>query len=391
MTTSNCGCGCGSTPEPCAHGTQERPRYFPRQLITPVELTLEQQYFRDKLRRHNRLMHGWGVACGAQVCQVTDPTTGTLQPWMVTVQPGYVLGPYGDEILIGQPQAIDLRTAGTGGDLPQAGDPWCGQVPVARQAGPLYVAVSYQETMCRQVRVQPTGCGCDDSQCEYSRWRDGFEIGVLAQSPAAQQAAPGAADLFQGARPDCPPCPTGPWVVLAQVMVDANGLVGAIDNCTYRRLVASWGAFWWTCGEPDKRLPVTAIDTAQGAPTTSPGPPANTPPSPPSPPPPPPQTPPPPPAPPTDTPPPPPAQQGAPPSPAEPPNAPLPSPPAVAVAAPVSPPPAPTPAGEAPAAIVSAPVPIPAAAAAPPRDVSPPAAARRSTAQTPRGRRPQDK
>ncbi len=29
----------------------ERPRYFPRQLITPVEMTLEQTYFRDKLRR----------------------------------------------------------------------------------------------------------------------------------------------------------------------------------------------------------------------------------------------------------------------------------------------------------------------------------------------------
>src|ERR1700680_3957661 len=201
MTTSTCGCGCGSTSQLGAHGAQGRPRSFPRQLITPVELTLEQQYFRDKLRRHNRHMHGWGVACGAQVCQVIDSATRTVRPWMVTVQPGYVLGPYGDEILIDQPQAIDLRTAGAGGggDLPEAGDPWCHQVMVQRQAGPLYVAVSYRETMCRQVRVKPTGCGWDDSQCEDSRWHDGFEIGVLTQLPAILQTPPSFDNPLKGA------------------------------------------------------------------------------------------------------------------------------------------------------------------------------------------------
>src|SRR5579864_4392637 len=112
MNTSTCACGCTATSQLCDHGTLERPRYFPRQLITPVELTLEQHYFRDKLRRHNRLLHGWGVACGAQVCLVTDPITRDLKPWTVSVQPGYILGPYGDEILIDQAQVIDLRTSG---------------------------------------------------------------------------------------------------------------------------------------------------------------------------------------------------------------------------------------------------------------------------------------
>ena len=52
---------------PCDHIIAERPRYYGRQLITADDLTLEQDYFRDKLRRHNRLLHGWGVVCGAQV------------------------------------------------------------------------------------------------------------------------------------------------------------------------------------------------------------------------------------------------------------------------------------------------------------------------------------
>ena len=57
-------CTCHSAPDLCAAGVIERPCYYPGQLLTPAEMTLEQQYFRDKLRRHNRLMHGWGVVYG---------------------------------------------------------------------------------------------------------------------------------------------------------------------------------------------------------------------------------------------------------------------------------------------------------------------------------------
>src|SRR6266545_4007546 len=58
-------------------GVLERPRYFPRQLITPDEPTLEAAYFRDRLRRHNIYLHGWGVVCGALVCVVPAAQTAT--------------------------------------------------------------------------------------------------------------------------------------------------------------------------------------------------------------------------------------------------------------------------------------------------------------------------
>ena len=35
-------------------GAIERPRFFPRQLVTPDDLTLGQDYFRNKLRRLTR-------------------------------------------------------------------------------------------------------------------------------------------------------------------------------------------------------------------------------------------------------------------------------------------------------------------------------------------------
>ena len=138
--------GCGPI-SPCDTSIAELPRYFPRQLITPDDVTLEQDYFRNKLRRHNRLLHGWGVVCGAKVCVVpVADTTGSqftgasdassYQPWVVSITPGYILGPYGDEIILDCCRTVDLRTAGTSGvtgePCSQASDPWCTDVYVQR-------------------------------------------------------------------------------------------------------------------------------------------------------------------------------------------------------------------------------------------------------------------
>ena len=86
-TDTNCGCGSTSTdamPPSLAKGTIERPRFFPRQLVTPDDLTLGQEYLRNKIRRHNRYLHGWGVVCGTRV----DAST---KPWKVIINKGYIL------------------------------------------------------------------------------------------------------------------------------------------------------------------------------------------------------------------------------------------------------------------------------------------------------------
>jgi hypothetical protein len=277
-TSSNCGCGCGTSTTPCSNPIAELPRYYPRQLITPDDLTLEQNYFRDRLRRHNRLLHGWGVVCGAMVCPAcTTNSAGVTAPvpWNVSVQTGYILGPYGDEIILDCVRTVDVRTSGvtgvTGETCIDAPDPWCTQVYSAptTTSTTVYIAVQYQQTMMRPVRVQPAGCGCNDSTCEYSRWHDGYQIGVLqtcpcgSQPPVIQSLQPGPSggtvianlpggDVQAGlgiAYPtsssptancnDCPDCSCGPWVGLAMVQYDQNGSITCIDNCICRRMVAS--------------------------------------------------------------------------------------------------------------------------------------------------------
>ena len=182
-------------------GTLQRPRYFPRQLITPEEMNLEATYFRDRMRRHNRLLHGWGVVCGAAVCPV--PRTASdgawydvqplsehkasydecapcdgWEPWKVVVTPGYILGPYGDEIVIAAPVTVDLRRRCTpglsGADSCRSPDPWCSDVTAPGADSPLFVAVRYEEVMSRPVRIPAAGCGCEDLECDYSRWCDGL-------------------------------------------------------------------------------------------------------------------------------------------------------------------------------------------------------------------------
>lgn len=145
----------------------EYPRFFPRQLITPDDLNLVLEYFRNKLRWHNRLLHGWGVVCGAKVCPVVT-ADGSVEPWKVKVTPGNILGPYGDEILIDCERIIDLRSSGvtgvTGEPCVEVPDPWCSEVFVpCEQTGSRYVAVKYKECLARPVRVQPVGCGCDET------------------------------------------------------------------------------------------------------------------------------------------------------------------------------------------------------------------------------------
>src|SRR5438105_14515335 len=85
----NCGCecGCGGTCSTC-RGVLEHPRYYAGQVITASDLVLEHDYLHDKFRRHNRMLHGWGVVCGAKLQCVCDRKTGGYNAWQGLGPPG---------------------------------------------------------------------------------------------------------------------------------------------------------------------------------------------------------------------------------------------------------------------------------------------------------------
>jgi len=243
------------TTESAGSAGLERPRYFARQLVTPTDLNLEADYFRNRLRRHNRSLHGWGVVCGALVCRVPASDGVSAEPWEVIISPGELIDGCFDDVAITKNRIVDLRSEGfaavDGDPSGEYHDPWCSDDTVKR-TGKTFIAVRYHQGLSRPVRVQPVGCGCDDTACEYARWSDGYEIRLLDRLPLSHQGDPPA---FEGpltgnlgtGLASCPPCPDDAWVVLASVEVDSEGAVTAIDNCSYRRMVVSLAGLWWRC------------------------------------------------------------------------------------------------------------------------------------------------
>lgn len=234
----------------CASLGLERTHFFPRQLVTAPDLTQDQTYFREKHRRHNRLLHGWGVVCGAR-CKVGS------EGCEVVIEPGYILGPFGDEIFIDREVTVDVCKQDLDGNVAgpcgQPVDPWCSNVRVDRAAGDkLFIAVRYAECQDRPVRVVSGGCGCSQEDCEYSRIRDSYVIRVLPKLPSNYvdpMEPPEVRSIWECSRcgRPCLACPTEPWVILADVTLKTDGGIGFIDCFAHRRYVATLADFYFTC------------------------------------------------------------------------------------------------------------------------------------------------
>ena len=69
----------------------KRPRYFSGRLLTPEDLTAEQEYHLGAHRRHLQRLHGFGVIAGMKVTLATSGDT-------LTVEPGAAIDWHGREI-----------------------------------------------------------------------------------------------------------------------------------------------------------------------------------------------------------------------------------------------------------------------------------------------------
>ena len=154
-----------------------RPRYFPRQLVTAADLTAEQDYLSERLRRHNRMLHGAGVVCGLDV--------GLREGGLLGLGSGAAIVPRGDEAVVGRdvvvaPAALEVLLVG--GERrrvawpPPAGDPCDGDEHADQR---LYLAIgASQERTDPRPSLDGELCG-GTTICEPARLRDGYELVVL--------------------------------------------------------------------------------------------------------------------------------------------------------------------------------------------------------------------
>lgn len=228
----------------------ERVRYFPGQLLIADDMYDEQCYFRERMRRHNRMLHGWGVVCGAQV-------RNTNCPWTVEITQGFILDPQGNEIWIEKDTMVDLRAQAPVDPCTNQADPWCSDVVTLRVPSELYLAVCYDECLTKPVRVHLRSCGCDATECEYSRIRESFRFRVTTQVP------PGAAcDEENNQAIRCPaecPLPEAPCVWLAKISLDNTS--GKATTCPdfKRRMVYSLAYMWMCCQNEQVQGPTSHV------------------------------------------------------------------------------------------------------------------------------------
>jgi hypothetical protein len=191
----------------------ERNRFFSGQLLSAENLAAEQDYFREKARRHNRMLHGWGIVDGLGV--EAGPGDGEL-----TVEPGYALDPYGEEIVVPDAVIVDLfREDEDGNVVSPCPEDEHKRVRKRRRLGkPFYLAVRYAECATRPLAAVDS--------VEPSRTRESFAVKLLAKLPAAYR------ERRSRGEPE-------PWVVLAEVALDPDRGMASVDCHAHRRRVTA--------------------------------------------------------------------------------------------------------------------------------------------------------
>ncbi len=203
----------------------KRPLYDVGNYLAAADLSTDQRYRAQRLRRHNRHLHGWGVVCGLLVVPARDPG----RPWAVWVCPGYGLGPWGDEIDLPAPVMLNIR------------DYLWNQPRISGRTTRLaYVAIRDDEEPVRPVPTSPPGCGYNDPTYVPSRIREGSRVDVLWNLP---ESGPERFELCSPQLAPCPDCPDSPYVVLARVLLPVGEIdpiaASHIDNWSFRRKLYS--------------------------------------------------------------------------------------------------------------------------------------------------------
>jgi hypothetical protein len=87
----------------------KRNRFFSGKLLTQQDLELEQDYFRERLKRHNRYLHGFGVVFGLKVSKRGRTT--------IIVSAGLAIDCQGNEIVVPEPLELTLPDSELGNSL----------------------------------------------------------------------------------------------------------------------------------------------------------------------------------------------------------------------------------------------------------------------------------
>ena len=128
-----------------------RNNFFTGKMLTVEELELEQNYFRSKLKLHNRALHGFGIVTGLEV--ELSQRRNELR-----VTAGLALDCVGNEILVPQPLVHSL--------------------PEHTSDSSIFLTIHYHET-----KTDPRPALDSDDLCEFTHIAETFLLRFESQNP----------------------------------------------------------------------------------------------------------------------------------------------------------------------------------------------------------------
>lgn len=165
----------------------DRIHYFYGLMLGANDFETEQRYFRERLKLHNRCLHGYGTVCGLWVT-VPKPApacAGDPDKPVVVIEPGLALDAEGNELIVPRTDhglKVDLWSALSDDDkravLEDLGDD-----KEADYSGSLYVLLHHHEYLFEPTSpILPDPCsGARHKQC--ARIRDGVAVTVTTEKP----------------------------------------------------------------------------------------------------------------------------------------------------------------------------------------------------------------
>ncbi len=162
----------------CDFGPFTRDYYFTGKLLVEADFTDEQHYHMEKLRLHEKRLHGWGVVCGLKVKQ--HPTCPDR---FVCIEPGTAIDCCGHEIVVREQECIDITRLDAIKALKTNTAPNPDPTPVPSHT--LQICLRYRECPIEEIPVLYDECGCDGTRCAPNRILESYDIDVLVDPPKA--------------------------------------------------------------------------------------------------------------------------------------------------------------------------------------------------------------
>lgn len=220
-----------------------RENYYLGKMLTPRGLQSEQYYLNEKHWLINRYGIGWGVLCGLKV--VRDP----CNPCGVIVEPGLALDRYGNEILVCEQQAIDLKKV------------WDKKQNESKdeeeaKSKKVYITIRYKECLSNPAHIPVEECDSLETESAYDRTIETFEIDCSCTEPEKPKSLREEYDEILKCETDCnrflknpapvimgkcPPREKDREIILACICYRKNVPIREhqIDNVSWRKLAFS--------------------------------------------------------------------------------------------------------------------------------------------------------